>query len=296
MRLYTYKTDQKGKEIVGVGDSAGKFIHPLSSFGMEYKTVLEMIRKMKGAEWELLKKSVNERTEGVEVSDVILCAPILQPAQDIICLGINYMDHAEESARFKKLEFDGKREYAVYFSKRVNETVPPEGVIPAYEGLVDGLDYEVELAVIIGKDAKNVPKEEAFDYILGYTIMNDVSARNLQTRHKQWYFGKSLDGFTPLGPCIVTRDDLPNVEDLSIVSRLNGEIRQSSNTGLMITGIADMIAELSAGMTLKAGTIIATGTPGGVGMGFVPPRFMKKGDVIECEIEGIGILRNVVGD
>ncbi|MBO4992349.1 MAG: fumarylacetoacetate hydrolase family protein [Firmicutes bacterium] len=296
MRLYTYKTDKKGKEIVGVGDSEGKFIHPLSSFGMEYKSVLEMIRKMKGAEWELLKKSVNERTEGVEVSDVILCAPILQPAQDIICLGINYMDHAEESARFKKLEFDGKREYAVYFSKRVNETVPPEGVIPAYEGLVDGLDYEVELAVIIGKDAKNVPKEEAFDYILGYTIMNDVSARNLQTRHKQWYFGKSLDGFTPLGPCIVTRDDLPNVEDLSIVSRLNGEVRQSSNTGLMITGIADMIAELSSGMTLKAGTIIATGTPGGVGMGFVPPRFMKKGDVIECEIEGIGILRNVVGD
>ena len=296
MRLYTYKTDKKGKEIVGVGDSEGKFIHPLSSFGMEYKSVLEMIRKMKGAEWELLKKSVNERTEGVEVSDVILCAPILQPAQDIICLGINYMDHAEESARFKKLEFDGKREYAVYFSKRVNETVPPEGVIPAYEGLVDGLDYEVELAVIIGKDAKNVPKEEAFDYILGYTIMNDVSARNLQTRHKQWYFGKSLDGFTPLGPCIVTRDDLPNVEDLSIVSRLNGEVRQSSNTGLMITGIADMIAELSSGMTLKAGTIIVTGTPGGVGMGFVPPRFMKKGDVIECEIEGIGILRNVVGD
>ncbi len=296
MRLYMYKADKNSKALPGVGDSQGKFIHPLSSFGMEYKTVLEMIQKMKTAEWELLKKSVNERTEGVGVSDVILCAPIIRPAQDIICLGINYMEHAEESARFKALEFDGKRDYAVYFSKRVNEAVAPEAEIPAYEGLVDGLDYEVELAVIIGKDAKNVKEEDAFDYIAGYTIMNDVSARNLQTRHKQWYFGKSLDGFTPLGPCIVTKDDLPNVENLNIVSRLNGEVRQNSNTGLMITGIPQMIAELSSGMTLQAGTIIATGTPGGVGMGFVPPRFMKKGDVIECEIEGIGVLRNTVGE
>lgn len=294
MRLYTYKTDKKGKALPGVGDSQGRFIHSLLSFGMEYKTVLEMIQKMKAAEWELLKKSVEERTEGVEVSDVILCAPILTPLQDIICLGINYAEHAEESARFKKLEFDGKRDYPVYFSKRVNEMVSPEEGIPSYEGLVDGLDYEVELAVIIGKDAKNVKKEDAFDYVIGYTIMNDISARNLQTRHKQWYFGKSLDGFTPLGPCIVTKDDLPNVENLRITSRLNGEVRQDSNTGLMITKIADVIEELSAGMTLKAGTIIATGTPGGVGMGFVPPRFMKPGDVIECEIEGIGVLRNTI--
>ena len=161
---------------------------------------------------------------------------------------------------------------------------------------MDGLDYEVELALVIGKDAKNVKREDAYDYILGYTIMNDVSARNLQTRHKQWYFGKSLDGFTPLGPCIVTKKDLPDPANLKIMSRLNGEVRQDSNTSLLITDIPFMIEELTAGMTLKAGTIIATGTPGGVGMGFVPPRFMKKGDVIECEIEGIGVLRNTIGD
>lgn len=296
MRLYTYKTDKNGKEMVGVGDAAGKFIHPLSEFGMEYKSVQEMIEQMKDAEWELLEKQVSECTEGPGVDDVILCAPIPRPAQDIVCLGINYMAHAEESARFKALEFDGKREFAVYFAKRVNECTAPEGIVPAYEGLVDGLDYEVELAVIIGKDAKNVKREDAYDYILGYTIMNDVSARNLQTRHKQWYFGKSLDGFTPLGPCIVTKKDLPDPANLKIMSRLNGEVRQDSNTSLLITDIPYMIEELTQGMTLKAGTIIATGTPGGVGMGFVPPRFMKKGDVIECEIEGIGVLRNTIGE
>ena len=282
--------------MVGVGDAAGTFIFPLSQFDMEYKSVQEMIEKMKEAEWELLEKRVEECTEGMEVSDVILCAPIPRPAQDILCLGINYMAHAEESARFKALEFDGKREYAVYFAKRVNECTAPEAEVPAYEGLVDSLDYEVELALVIGKDAKNVKKEDAYDYILGYTIMNDVSARNLQTRHKQWYLGKSLDGFTPLGPCIVTKKDLPHPDQLRIMSRVNGETRQDSNTSLLITDIPFMIEELSAGMTLKAGTIIATGTPGGVGMGFVPPKFMKKGDVVECEIEGIGVLRNVIGD
>ena len=282
--------------MVGVGDAAGTFIFPLSQFDMEYKSVQEMIEKMKDAEWELLEKRVEECTEGMEVSDVILCAPIPRPAQDILCLGINYMAHAEESARFKALEFDGKREYAVYFAKRVNECTAPEAEVPAYEGLVDSLDYEVELALVIGKDAKNVKKEDAYDYILGYTIMNDVSARNLQTRHKQWYLGKSLDGFTPLGPCIVTKKDLPHPDQLRIMSRVNGETRQDSNTSLLITDIPFMIEELSAGMTLKAGTIIATGTPGGVGMGFVPPKFMKKGDVVECEIEGIGVLRNVIGD
>lgn len=296
MRLYTYKTEKRGKEIVGVGDSAGQFIHPLSSFGMEYKSVLEMIQKMSNAEWQLLEKSVNECKEGMEVSDVILCAPIPRPQQDVICLGINYMDHAEESYRFKKQEFDGQRPYAVYFSKRVNEAVAPEGEIPAYEGLVDGLDYEAELAFIVSKDAKDVSEEQAFDYVLGYTILNDVSARNLQTRHKQWYFGKSLDRFTPMGPCIVTKNDIPQPPELEIYSRVNGEQRQHSNTRMLIFDIPHVLAELSAGMTLKAGTIISMGTPAGVGMGFEPPRYMNKGDVVECEIEGIGILRNVIGE
>lgn len=148
--------------------------------------------------------------------------------------------------------------------------------------------------MIIGKDAKDVPKEKAFDYVFGYTIINDVSARNLQTRHKQWYFGKSLDGFTPMGPCIVTKDEFVNPPVLRICSRVNGELRQNSTTDLMITSIQDVIHELSQGITLKAGTIIAMGTPAGVGMGFIPPKFLKPGDIVECEIEGIGCLKNIV--
>jgi 2-keto-4-pentenoate hydratase/2-oxohepta-3-ene-1,7-dioic acid hydratase in catechol pathway len=167
-------------------------------------------------------------------------------------------------------------------------------MIQSHPGLVERLDYEAELAVIIGKTARNVPAADAEQYIFGYTILNDVSARVLQTAHKQWYFGKSLDGFTPIGPCIVTADEICFPPALPIRTRVNGELRQDSTTDLLITGIADIIAELSSGMTLLPGTIIATGTPSGVGMGFDPPKFLKSGDVVECEIEGIGVLRNTV--
>ena len=204
------------------------------------------------------------------------------------------MAHAEESARYKKEAFERDKKYPVYFSKRVNRATTDGDIIPLYDGLVDSLDYECELAVIIGKEAKNISADSAYDYVFGYTIMNDVSARNLQTRHKQWYFGKSLDGFTPMGPWIVTKDEFEEPPVLKICSRVNGELRQNSVTDLMITTIADAISELSQGMTLKAGTIIAMGTPAGVGMGFEPPKFLKSGDIVECEIEGIGCIKNIV--
>ena len=167
-------------------------------------------------------------------------------------------------------------------------------MIPRYEGLVERLDYEAELAVIIGKTAKNVKAEEAGEYIFGYTVLNDVSARDLQTGHKQWYFGKSLDGFTPLGPCILTADETAFPPALDISCAVNGEERQRSNTALLIHSIAGVIEELSAGMTLLPGTIIATGTPAGVGMGFDPPKFLKSGDVVECTIQNIGTLKSTV--
>ena len=148
--------------------------------------------------------------------------------------------------------------------------------------------------MILGNDVKNATAEEAKDSIFGYTIINDVSARNLQTRHKQWYRGKSLDGFAPMGPCIVTADEVGDPENLNIKSEINGELRQNSNTGYMIQSVTNAIIELSEGMTLKAGTIIATGTPSGVGMGFKPPKFLKKGDKVACYIEGIGELVNYV--
>ena len=202
--------------------------------------------------------------------------------------------HAEEAARYNQEAFTKERPIPIYFSKRVTEAVPPEGFIESHPGLVERLDYEVELAVIIGKTARNVKAEDAGDYIFGYTVLNDVSARLLQTTHKQWYFGKSLDGFTPMGPCITTADEISFPPALKISARINGELRQDATTDLLITGIPAIIEELSSGMTLLPGTIIATGTPAGVGMGFDPPKFLNPGDLVECSIEKIGTLRNRV--
>lgn len=295
MKLITYRLKENGNEIIGILSKDEQKIYPISQFDINYSSMNQLIENISRAELELLKsKDQKEHDQLVFRDNTINTAPIPYPKQDIICLGINYLAHAEESARFKQEAFGGERPYAVYFSKRVNEAVADCGTIPSYEGLVDSLDYEAEFALIIGKDARNVSEEDAFDYIFGYTIINDVSARNLQTAHKQWYFGKSLDGFTPMGPIIVTRDEFENPPHLNIKSYVNGELRQDSNTELLIFGIAHVISELSKGMTLKAGTIISMGTPAGVGMGFTPPRFLKKGDVIECEIEGIGKLTNTV--
>ena len=294
MKLLTFEHDNK--ESIGMLINDTK-IMPLWNLNINYKSMHELICNITESEMQKLKDKnlieINSKNL-ISIEEVKKAAPIPEPAQDIICLGINYMAHAEESARYKKEAFERDRKYAVYFSKRVNRATADGDFIPSYEGLVDSLDYECELAVILNKDAKNVSPEEAFDYVFGYTIINDISARNLQTRHKQWYLGKSLDGFTPMGPCIVTKNEFNNPPVLSLSSKVNGELRQNSNTSLMITGIADAISELSQGMTLEAGTIISMGTPAGVGMGFTPPKFLKSGDVIECEIEGIGCLKNII--
>ena len=275
MKLITYR--YSGKEAVGILE--GETVRPLP-----VNSMVELIES----------GSIPAPTgETLSLADVELLSPIPRPRQDVICLGINYKAHADEAAGYDAA-FIKEKPIPIYFSKRVCEAVAPGGMIQSHPGLVERLDYEVELAVIIGKTAKNVPAAQAADYIFGYTILNDVSARVLQTSHKQWYFGKSLDGFTPIGPCIVTADEIAFPPALPIRTRVNGELRQDSTTDLLITGIADIIAELSSGMTLLPGTIIATGTPSGVGMGFDPPRFLKSGDVVECEIKGIGVLRNTV--
>lgn len=280
MKLRTFKHNNNVK----VGIVKDNFVYTLP-----FNSMNELIDSNKSTH-ELLDLV----SDKINVEETETLAPIPNPKQDIICLGINYMAHAEESARYKKEAFGGDRPFAVYFSKRANECVATEGNIPSYPELVDSLDYECELAVIIGKNAKNVSEENAFDYVFGYTILNDVSARNLQTRHKQWYFGKSLDGFCPMGPDIITEDEFDRPPVLTIQSYINGELRQNSNTGLLIFNIPHVISELSQGTTLKAGTIISMGTPAGVGMGFQPPKFLKKGDVIECRIEKIGSLKNYV--
>ena len=265
---------------------------------LAYKDMNELICQLgqeEIAQLQLLSKNTDAlRGAAVALESVKLCAPIVHPRQDVICLGINYDAHAQEAGRFSDEAFGGERPYTIYFSKRVSTATGSGDFIPAYEELVDSLDYEAELGVILGKDAKNVSREEAEAYIFGYTVINDVSARNLQTRHKQWYRGKSLDGFTPMGPCIVTADEIADVQNLDIRCYVNGQLRQSSNTKYMMQTVAGAIAELSQGMTLQAGTIIATGTPAGVGMGMQPPTFLRSGDTVVCEIESIGRLENTV--
>ena len=283
----------------GVEDPAilspdGTQIWPLSWLGLSYETLSDAIPFLTPQVRAGLQLAI-AGIPALSVDAVQLQSPIPCPAQDVVCLGINYMAHSDEAEKYSADAFATKHQDAIYFSKRVSRAVPDGGFIEAHIDLVQKLDYECELAVILGKDARDVPAGQTKDYVFGYTILNDVSARDVQTAHKQWYFGKSLDGFTPIGPCIVTADEFDTYPPkLGIRSFVNGEKRQDSNTGLQIFDIDHVIHELSQGMTLKAGTIIATGTPAGVGMGMDPPQFLKPGDTVRCEIDGIGSLTNTV--
>ena len=288
MKLVTYR--ENGAEQVGALTKDGTAILPLPVPDMN-----TLIETMTLAQLSSAVTAAEGSGASVALADVELLAPIPRPRQDVLCLGMNYKAHASEAAKYDADAFTKEKPAAVYFSKRVSEAVAPGGVIQSHQDLVERLDYEVELAVILGKTAKHVKAAEAGDYIFGYTVLNDVSARDVQTGHKQWYFGKSLDGFTPMGPCIVTADEIAFPPALGISSTVNGEPRQNSNTSLFLNSIQDVLEELTAGMTLLPGTIIATGTPAGVGMGFDPPKFLKPGDTVSCTIEGIGTLTNPVG-
>lgn len=288
MKLVTFLHNGKAKPGFLSGD--GGAVYPIDG----YATMNELIRKCPMTGVQFLSEHATFWGQAIPLSEVKLLAPIPQPDQDVICLGMNYAAHLEEARKFHEGAFSRDERKAVYFSKRVNEAVAPGDPIQAHTDLVSDLDYECELAVILGRDAKNVPRELAYQYVFGYTILNDVSARALQTSHKQFYFGKSLDGFTPMGPCIVTADEVGTPPVLRITTKVNGELRQDSTTDMLIFDIPHIISELSRGMTLKAGTIIATGTPSGVAMGMEQPVYLKPGDVVECFIEGIGTLRNPI--
>ena len=285
MRLYT--VESKNDQHVALEYKDGRLVS-FKSLGINVKDMNDLILRFDEIYPVIVSLLEADEIESVENKYRII-APIPIPIQDIICLGVNYRSHIEETVDV--LDFTKKKD-TVYFSKRVNRSNDPNGIIPVYD-FVDSLDYEVELGVILKKDAFNVSADEAGEYIFGYTIINDVSARNIQLKHQQWYRGKSLDGYTPMGPCIVTKDEIGNAHDLKICCYVNDQIRQESNTKYMITSVEEAISELSQGMTLKAGTIIATGTPGGVAMGMKPPVYLKKGDLVRCEIENIGSLVNM---
>ena len=301
MRFYTALIDDKEEILAGFSDDGSAYrLSRLAALAPElrFADMNELLRCGDAACAKLNCLGNNlDVLQGamVHLAEVRLLAPVVRPRQDVICLGLNYDAHAQEAGHYDGQAFGGERPYTVYFSKRVNRAAATGESVPAYPELVDSLDYECELGVILGRDCFGATRENALEYVFGYTIINDISARNLQHRHKQWYLGKSLDGFTPMGPCIVTADEIGDVQNLDVKCTVNGELRQSSNTKYMLQTVAGAIAELSAGMTLQAGTIIATGTPAGVGMGFTPPKFLRPGDVVCCEIEKIGRLVNSIG-
>ena len=293
MRFVTCRLPD-GVEDPAILSQDGTQVWPLSWLGLSYETLSDAIPFLTTQVRFGLQLAISG-IPALPVEAVALQSPIPCPAQDVVCLGINYMAHSDEAEKYSADAFATQHQDAIYFSKRVTRAVPDGGFIEAHTDLVKKLDYECELAVVLGKDARDVPAGQTRDYVFGYTILNDVSARDVQTAHKQWYFGKSLDGFTPMGPCIVTADEFEAYPPrLGLRSFVNGEKRQDSNTGLQIFDIDHVIHELTQGMTLKAGAIIATGTPAGVGMGMDPPQFLAPGDTVRCEIDGIGALTNTV--
>lgn len=228
------------------------------------------------------------------LTEVTLAAPIPRPRKNVLCLATNYTEHIQETAALR--EHGGKPPIQpVIFTKSPTSINSPYGEFVIDPTVSTEIDWEVELGVIIGKTGKNIREEDAFDYVFGYTVLNDITARDLQNRHKQFFKGKSLDGSCPIGPWIVTADEISNPHDLALQSRVNGEVKQNGNTKQMIFSIPDMIKVLSLGMTLEPGDIIATGTPGGVGFSRKPPEFLKPGDILESEVTGIGTIRtNIV--
>ena len=287
MKLYTVLSGNK--ELVAAEAANGQLI-AVEALGVNVVDMNDLIDRWEELGGVLAEELAVVNADEKALKDHKILAPIPRPKQDVVCLGVNYFDHMKEAAA--GIDFVKKAE-TIYFSKRVSRANDPDGLIPMYD-FVDSLDYEAELGVIIGKDAFHVSKEEAENYIFGYTVINDVSGRNVQKRHQQWYLGKSLDGYTPMGPCIVTADEIGDAHDLPIRCSVNGELRQNSNTKYMITSVEEAVAELSQGMTLQKGTVIATGTPAGVAMGMNPPVWLKSGDEVCCEIGKIGVLRNVV--
>ena len=225
--------------------------------------------------------------------DIKLCAPIPRLRKDVICLGWNYADHLRESAAVQGKAMDIP-EHPILFTKSLTAVSGPYDDIPDDPRVTSQLDWEVELGVVIGKAGRHIPQARALEHVLGYCVINDVSARDVQFRHKQYFLGKSIDGTCPMGPWIVTADEIPNPQALTLESRVNGVVKQHSNTQHQIFQIDYVIATLSRHLTLEPGDVIATGTPDGVGFARTPPEYLRAGDVVECEIERIGVIRNRV--
>ncbi len=229
----------------------------------------------------------------IPLQELELLAPIPRPLKNVMCLGWNYAEHAEESAQAfeRPLELP---EHPLVFTKAVTTLNGPDADFLYDERVSKQIDWEVELGVVIGRGGRGIAQQDALEHVFGYTVINDLSARDLQSRHRQFFIGKSLDGSCPMGPWIVTPDEIGDPQNLELCSRVNGVVKQQSNTNRQIFDIATTISILSQAMTLEPGDIIATGTPSGVGFARNPPEFLQPGDVVECEVENIGLIRNKI--
>ena len=237
-----------------------------------------------------------ESLTSLDISDIKLLAPIPRPLRNIMCVGKNYHDHAQE---FYGSGFDssGKKavaDFPVIFTKATTSVIATDENIILANDYTNTTDYEGELGLILSKGGKNIKPEDAYDYIFGYTIINDVSARNIQKQHEQWFIGKSPDTYCPMGPAIVTSDEIGDVTKLKLKTIVNGEVRQDSIVERLIFDIPTLLSTISKTMTLEVCDIIATGTPAGVGIGFEPPVYLKSGDQVEVSIDKLGVLRNTI--
>lgn len=295
MKFVSYR--QRDSETVEVGllDASGDRVLPVSSCwtgpGPTPVDLLGVIDAGKNAAFD------TSRSPGLALADVSLVAPIPRTRRNVFCIGRNYAEHAAE---FHKSGYDAsggpqvQPDAPIFFTKPATTIIGPNATIEPHPGLTSELDYEAELAVIIGRGGRGIARANALEHVWGYTIINDVTARDLQKRHKQWFLGKSLDTFCPMGPWAVTADEVGR-DPLEVTCHVNGEERQRASTADLIFDIPTIIETLSAGITLEPGDVIATGTPKGVGIGFEPPRFLKAGDVVRIAITRLGMLQNTVG-
>jgi 2-keto-4-pentenoate hydratase/2-oxohepta-3-ene-1,7-dioic acid hydratase in catechol pathway len=289
VKIATFIQDKERK--VGVVDDDSATVAPFELSADQAREGIQTLIELQVAGSELPATTTPVPLDQVEIE-----APLPRPRRNVFCVGKNYHDHVQE---FSSSGFDSSAaedavpKHPIVFSK-VPETVTGTGALIEYDPAVSiAIDYEVELAVIIGKPGRGISVENALDHVWGYTIVNDVTARDLQARYNQWFLGKSQDSFCPMGPVAVTRDDI-DLADTGLRTWVNRELRQDSNTSLLIFDVSVIIKAISEGVTLLPGDVIATGTPAGVGIGFKPPKYLADGDLVRCEIDGIGQLENAV--
>ena len=284
-----------GGQRVGIIDPERAAVWPIADLVPEFtENLLDLVRG-----FDEIKNFLTPTDDGIPVNDVSLCAPISRPERNILCVGKNYLEHSKE---FQASGFDQSSgpmtgdapEAPIIFTKAPTSVIATGDPIYWNPGVTQQVDYEAELAVIIGTAGRGISRVDAYSHVWGYMIINDVTARDLQKNHKQWFLGKSQDSFCPMGPWVATADEV-DPENLELRCWINDELRQSANTRDLIFNIPTLIETISAGITLQSGDIISTGTPSGVGIGFDPPKFLKPGDEIRITIDGLGELCNRIG-